>query len=146
MLQSQRPLPKAGAIYLRPGFHTAAATPLAFADSAASPLVRHLVADLLSRNLRVRLDHVAPCDTIAARYDRYNAALSAVQNPLERSLRTVHPVQLFHHAPAHCFSYTVTYEVPLRTPVQWKGQRLSAMPLRLTLVHPTEDFDRFFHE
>ena len=121
MLQSPHPEPRAGARYVRSGLDPAAVA--VRGGNAASMLVR----DLLSRELPIQLDQVAHCDSIVARHRPQNAA---------------HMVTLYTGVPTRCFSYTIGYTMLHRAP----GHRPHAVPLRFTLVHAIDDFNRFFHD
>ncbi len=112
--------------------------------ASSSPVARRLVLDLLTRELRIQVDHVGPCGDILDRYMRQNEGLaSTTLDPLEREFRTVRPVLLAGRLMDECFSYTVRYDVPLRRPMRWKNSLLTQVPLRLSLIHPIGDFQYF---
>ena len=140
--------PQEGAVYVRSGLDSAQVAPVVFSDSTArsSPVAGRLVLDLLTRDLRVQVDHVGPCGDILDRYVVYNEGLAGeVEDPLEREFRTVRPVLLAGRLMDECFSYTVKYDVPLKRPMRWKNNLLTQVPLRLSLIHPIADF-QYFHE
>ena len=140
--------PQEGAVYVRSGLDSAQVAPVVFSDSTArsSPIAGRLVLDLLTRDLRVQVDHVGPCGDILDRYVSYNEGLAGdVEDPLDREFRTVRPVLLAGRLMDECFSYTVKYDVPLARPMRWKNNLLTQVPLRLSLIHPLADFQHF-HE
>ena len=125
--------PRVGKIYVRPAYDSVrVATVLHAGDSTAGTVARRLVTDLLTRDLRVRLDHVGGCTEIGARYEAE-----------ADSFHFVRPVELFDPDTARCFSYTVEYDVPLSEPMMWQTELVTAIPLRLSLIHPRSDFDNF---
>ena len=69
-----------------------------------------------------------------------------MEDPLERSFQAVRPVLLFESGAQDCFSYTVKYDVPLAEPIRWNMRLLTSVPMRLSLIHPMEDFGRFRHD
>ena len=116
--------------------------------ASAAPAVRRLAIDLLTRDLRVAVDHVAPCQEILGRYAQANARLrEAFEDEMERAFQTVRPVLLdataARDSAAACFSYTVRYDLPLGRPLRWKNALLTEVPVRLALVHAMKDFKRF---
>ncbi len=125
--------PRVGKTYVRPAYDSVrVATVLHWSDSTAGTVARRLVTDLLTRDLRVRLDHVGVCTEIVARYEAK-----------ADSFQVIRPVELFDPDTARCFSYTVQYDVPLSEPMMWRRELVTAIPLRLSLIHPRSDFDKF---
>lgn len=141
--------PQVGTVYIRAGLDSAQVAPAVLSDTTitTSPVARRLVLDLLTRDLRIQVDHVGSCGDILDRYLRQNEGLAdTVAEPLEREFRTVRPVLLAGRMMGKCFSYTVKYDVPLARPMRWKNQLLAQVPLRLSLIHPIEDFQHFQKE
>ncbi len=148
-LGARTPRPKEGGVYVRAGMDSAQVAPVVLSDTTASssPLARRLVLDLLTRELRIQVDHVGRCGDILDRYVEYNEGLAGtVEDPLDREFQTVRPVLLAGRLMDECFSYTVRYDVPLRRPMRWKNSLLTQVPLRLSLIHPIGDFQHFRKE
>ncbi|MFQ5569860.1 MAG: hypothetical protein ACE5G0_09310 [Rhodothermales bacterium] len=146
---ARTPRPQEGAVYVRAGLDSTQVAPAVLSDTTASssPVARRLVLDLLTRDLRVQVDHVGSCGDILDRYLRQNEGLvSTIADPLDREFRTVRPVLLAGRMMDECFSYTVTYDVPLKRPMRWKNSLLAQVPLRLSLIHPIGDFQHFRKE
>lgn len=140
------PGPQEGTVYVRAGMDSAEVAPVVLSDTmtSSSPVARRLVLDLLTRDLRIQVDHVGPCGDILDRYVEYNEGLAGTAlDPLDREFRTVRPVLLAGRLMDECFSYTVRYDVPLRRLMRWKNTLLTQVPLRLSLIHPIEDFQYF---
>ncbi len=140
------PQPNEGSVYLRSGLDSTQVASVVFSDNTArsNPIAGRLVLDLLTRDLRIQVDHVGPCGDILDRYVSHNHGLAGdIEDPLDREFRTVRPVLLASRLMDECFSYTVKYDVPLRSPMRWKNTLLTQVPLRLSLIHPIGDFQHF---
>lgn len=147
-LGARKPRPREGSVYVRTGLDSAQVAPVVLSDTSASssPVARRLVLDLLTRDLRIQVDHVGPCGDILDQYMRQNEGLAGTDlDPLEREFHTVRPVLLASRLMDECFSFTVQYDVPLKRPMRWKNRLLAQVPLRLALIHPIGDFQHF-HE
>ena len=117
-----------------------------YSDSAASPLAKRLVSDLLTRELRVRIEKIGHCTDLSAHYEATNARLQESSDLIEQAFFAARPVALFDSMASRCFAYSIAYSVPLDEPVQWKRQLLTSVPLRLTMIHPVEDIKHFRYE
>ncbi len=138
--------PKEGDWYVRVPQDSLLVDRAVYSDSAASPLAKRLVSDMLTRELRVRIEKAGLCDVVSAHYEAVNARLQESEAPLEQAFFAARPVALFDSTSRRCFAYSIAYSVPLDEPFEWKRQLLTSVPLRLTLIHPLEDIEHFRHE
>jgi len=133
------PAPVVGKTYLRPAYDPGSVTYAVLQDSSANMLARHLVSDLLSSTLRVRIEHTGRCIDIQEHYETHNARALDM-------LSRVQPVILFTIEGEQCFSYTIHYDLPLTRPLPWKYGILHEVPLRLSMIHPLGDFRHFAND
>jgi len=111
------------------------------------PMARRLIFHLLTHDLRIQVDHVGQCGDVLDRSMRYNEGLVAtIADDLNREFRTVRPILLARRMMDRCFSYTVTYDVPLRSPMLKDNSLIVQVPVRLTLIYPLSDFQHFRKE
>lgn len=141
--------PEPGAIYVRPAVDSSAVASSVLEDTtaASTPMARRLIFHLLTHDLRVQVDHVGQCGDVFDRYMRYNEGLArTIADDLDREFRTVRPILLGERMMDRCFSYTVTYDVPLSSPMLKGGSLIEQVPVRLALIHPIADFQQFRRE
>lgn len=125
--------PGVGDVYIRAAYDSVRVDSIVGLNADASPEARRLVADLLTRALRVRIERVGRCGALG----RAGA---------QEDILASHSVPLFVSAAERCFSYTVQYDLPLEEPMLWKERLMTSVPLRLTLIHPIEDLRDFCAE
>ena len=138
--------PETGQIYRRAAYDSSIVSRIIVSDSASSPLARKLVADLLTRKLRVRIDRVGRCKEVMEHYDAVNFRLQAGSSLLEQAFLAARPVQLYTDDQLRCFAYSITYHIPLPEPMNWQNKLLTKVPLHLTMIHPMTDFKYFKRE
>lgn len=138
--------PVSGQLYSRAGHDSTIVARAVVSDSAASPLARRLVTDLLTRDLRVKIEKTGPCKAVMDYYDKVNLRLQATKDLLEQAFLAARPVQLFSDDGDQCFSYSITYHIPLLQPMNWRNHVITKVPLQLTIIHPLTDFKYFRHE
>ncbi len=142
--QADRPAP--GELYTRAAHDSSVVARAIVSDSAASPLAKQLVSDLLTRELLVRIEKTGRCGAVMDHYDALNLRLQATKNLLEQAFLAARPVQLYQDDQLRCFAYSVIYHIPLPKPMNWRNHLLTKVPVQLTLIHPMEDFKYFRHE
>ncbi len=142
--QADRPV--SGELYLRAAHDSSVVARAIVSDSAASPLAKQLVTNLLTRELLVRIEKTGRCGVVMDHYDALNLRLQATKDLLEQAFLAARPVQLYQNDKLRCFAYSVTYHIPLPEPMNWRNHLLTKVPLQLTLIHPMEDFKYFKHE
>ena len=101
---------------------------------------------MLTRELRVRIDRTGQCDALSAYYEAVDERLQKSKEKLEQAFLATRPITLSDSTAQDCFSYSITYNVPLDVPVQWQRQLLTSVPLRLTMIHPIKDLKYFRHD
>ena len=141
--------PEPGAIYVRLAVDSSmvASSILEDTTAASMPMARRLIFHLLTHDLRVQVDHVGQCGDVFDRYMRYNKGLVAtIADDLDREFRTVRPIMLAGRMMDRCFSYTVTYDIPLSSPMLKGNNLIEQVPVRLALIHPLSDFQQFRKE
>lgn len=138
--------PVSGQLYSRAGHDSTVVARAVVSDSAASPLARRLVMDLLTRDLRVRIEKTGLCKAVMDYYDKVNLQLQATKDLLEQAFLAARPVQLYSDEEMKCFSYSITYHIPLPQPMNWRNHVITKVPLQLTIIHPLADFKYFTHE
>ena len=142
--QADRPM--SGELYLRVAHDSSVVARAIVSDSAASPLAKKLVTNLLTRELLVRIEKTGRCGAVMDHYDALNLRLRATKDLLKQAFLAARPVQLYQDDQLRCFAYSVTYHIPLPEPMNWRNHLLTKVPLQLTLIHPMEDFKYFKHE
>lgn len=142
--QADRPAP--GELYTRAAHDSSVVARAIVSDSAASPLAKKLVTDLLTHELLVRIEKTGRCGAVMDHYDALNLRLQATKDLLEQAFLAARPVQLYEDDQLRCFAYSVTYHIPLPEPMNWRNHLLTKVPLQLTLIHPMKDFKYFRHE
>lgn len=125
--------PSVGDVYTRAAYDSVRVDSVIGLRSDVSPEAQRLVTDLLTRALRVRIEHVGRCGALG-------------QAGAQDDILAPHPVPLFVSAAERCFSYTVQYDLPLEEPMLWQERLMMSVPLRLTLIHPIEDLRNFCAE
>lgn len=135
--------PAPGEIYLRAAHDSSVVARAIVSDSAASPLAKQLVTDLLTRELLVRIEKTGRCGAVMDHYDALNLRLQATKDLLEQAFLAARPVQLYEDDQLRCFAYSITYHIPLPQPMNWRNHLLTKVPLQLTLIHPMDDFKHF---
>ncbi len=138
--------PESGKFYSRAPHDSSIVSRAVVSDSAASPLARRLVTDLLTRKLLVRIDKTGRCKAVMDHYDAVNLHLQATKNLLEQAFLAARPVQLYSDDQLRCFAYSITYQIPLPQPMNWRGHVLTNVPIQLTIIHPMDDFKYFKRE
>ncbi len=138
--------PESGKLYSRAPHDSSTVSRAVVTDSAASPLARRLVTDLLTRELLVRIDKTGRCKAVMDYYDAVNLRLQATKDLLEQAFLAARPVQLYSDDQLRCFAYSVTYQIPLPEPMNWRGHVLTDVPIQLTMIHPIDDFKYFKRE
>ncbi len=146
MFWRQADRPMSGELYLRVAHDSSVVARAIVSDSAASPLAKKLVTNLLTRELLVRIEKTGRCGAVMDHYDALNLHLRATKDLLEQAFLAARPVQLYQDDQLRCFAYSVTYHIPLPKPMNWRNHLLTKVPLQLTLIHPMEDFKYFKHE
>lgn len=140
------PGPVTGEIYRRAAHDSSLVARVIVSDSAASPLARRLVTDLLTRELLVRIEKTGRCAKVMEYYDTHNLRLQATKSLLEQAFLAARPVQLYTDDQLQCFAYSITYLIPLPEPMNWQNELLTNVPLQLTIIHPMTDFKYFQRE
>lgn len=139
------PRPQEGAWYVLERNDSLLVQQLVDGDSTASPMARSIVHDLLSGNLRIRIDKTGACVTLAAHYKGANAHLNVTDDPLARAFLLTRPIALYDSTARRCFAYRMTYNMPLNPPVTWYDQAIRQIPMHFVLIHPQKDFKQFRH-
>lgn len=138
--------PVPGELYRRAAHDPSIVSRIVVSDSAASPLARRLVTDLLTRELLVRIDKTGRCGKVMEHYDAVNLRLQATTDLLEQAFLAARPVQLYEDEKLRCFAYSITYHIPLPEPMNWQNHLLTEVPLQLTIIHPMKDLKYFKRE
>ncbi len=138
--------PVSGQLYRRAGHDSTIVARAVVSDSASSPLARQLVVDLLTRDLYIRIEKTGHCGAISDYYDKVNLRLQATKDLLEQAFLAARPVQLYSDEQTQCFSYSITYHIPLPEPMNWRRHVITKVPLQLTIIHPIADFKYFTHQ
>lgn len=138
--------PVSGELYRRVAHDSSVVARAIVGDSAASPLARQLVTDLLTRELLVRIEKTGRCGAVMDHYDAVNLRLHATKDLLEQAFLAARPVQLYREDQLRCFAYSITYHIPLPEPMNWRNHLLTKVPLQLTIIHPMKDFKYFKRE
>ena len=138
--------PVTGEYYRRAAHDSYVVARAVVSDSAASPLARHLVKDLLTRELRVRIEQTGRCQAVMEHYDAVNLRLQMTKDLLEQAFLAARPVQLYTDDRQQCFAYSIIYHIPLPQPMNWRNHLLTKVPLQLTIIHPMTDLRYFQRE
>jgi len=143
-IRADEPVP--GKLYRRAAHDSSIVARVMVSDSAASPLARRLVKDLLTRELLIRIEKTGRCKAVMDHYDTVNFRLQATRDLLEQAFLAARPVQLYREDWQQCFAYSVTYHIPLPRPMNWRNHLLTKVPLQLTIIHPKTDLKYFKRE
>ncbi len=138
--------PVSGELYRRAAHDSSVVARAVVSDSAASPLARKLVKDLLTRDLLVHIEKTGRCKAVMDHYDAVNIRLQATKDVLEQAFLAARPIQLYKEDHQKCFAYSVTYHIPLPQPMNWRNHLLTKVPLQLTIIHPITDLKYFKRE
>jgi len=138
--------PVTGKVYSRSAHDSSVVERVILSDSAASPLAKRLVKDLLTRDLKVTIEKTGRCHAVMEYYNGINLQLQATKDLLEQAFLAVRPVQLYTDDQMKCFAYSITYHLPLPHPMNWRNHVITKVPLHLTIIHPLTDFKYFTRE